>query len=232
MSIIKTPLLIVPRESKFWSDKARLCRSKCSFDTPGLALLVVLISIMLMACQGQPLSQAKENETHFFAETGQTVRGDFWLFFNKYGGVESLGYPLTGEITVDGWTVQYFERGRLERHPENEPAYRITVGWLGDLLQRHRPPIPTASIPRADDPYRRYFAETGHTISGDFLTYFDTHGGSVRFGRPISEPFLLEGRLTQDFQSARFFWTPESDSPVTLEDIGRVHLEVSGIGIN
>ena len=50
-----------------------------------------------------------------------------------------------------------------------------------------------------------YVEESGHTVGGDFLRYFDTHGGKVRFGWPISEPFLLEGRLTQDFQSARFF---------------------------
>ncbi|MFN8459384.1 MAG: hypothetical protein U0401_32825 [Anaerolineae bacterium] len=197
-----------------------------------MALLLLLMSIILTACQGEPVSQADENEPHFFAQTGQSVRGDFWFFFNKYGGVESLGYPLSGEMKVEGWTVQYFEKGRLERHPENELAYRITVGWLGDLLQRRRPPIPTALIPRTDDSYRRYFPETGHTLSGDFLTYFDTHGGSVRFGLPISEPFLLEGRLTQDFQSTRFFWTLENNPPVTLEDIGRVHLEVSGVGRN
>ncbi|MBI1882414.1 MAG: hypothetical protein HYR94_29930 [Chloroflexi bacterium] len=171
-------------------------------------------------------------ESHYFAETGYTVQGDFWRFFNIYGGVESLGYPLTEEMTVDGWVMQYFEKGRLERHPENEPAYLITVGWLGDLLQRRRPPIPTEMIPRAGDPNQRYFPETGHTLSGDFLRYFEAHGGSVRFGLPISEPFLLEGRLTQDFQSARFFWIPEAEPPVMLEEIGRMHLEVSGMERN
>ena len=39
----------------------------------------------------------------------------------------------------------------------------------------------------------------------------------MRFGLPISEPFLLDWRLTQDLQSARFFWTPDAASPVTLE---------------
>lgn len=187
---------------------------------------------MLTACQNQPISSADEAESHYFVETGHTVRGDFWRFFNVYGGVESLGYPLTEEMLTEGWTVQYFEKGRLERHPENEPAYRITVGWLGDLLQRRRPPLPTELIPPADDSNRRYFPESGHTISGDFLRYFDTHGGTVRFGLPISEPFLAGGRLTQDFQSARFFWTPESKPPVTLEEIGRVYWQLSQMDSN
>ena len=186
--------------------------------------LIIGAIFILASCQGQLVSSADSGETHYFIETGHTVQGDFWRFFNTYGGVDSLGYPLTEEIVVEGWKVQYFEKGRLERHPENEPAYGITVGWLGDLLQRRRPPISTELIPRADDSNRRYFPETGHTLSGDFLLYFDAHGGSVRFGLPISEPFLEEGRLAQDLQSARFFWTPEANPPVTLEDIGRVHL--------
>ncbi len=163
--------------------------------------------------------------SRFFTETGQTVRGEFLYFFEIYGGVASLGYPLTAEIMDNGWTVQYFEKGRLERHPENEPAYRITVGWLGELLFRRRPPLPASQIPSANSK-RLYFSQTGHTLSGDFRHYFETHGGSVRFGLPISEPFLLDGRLTQDFQSARFFWMPSATSTVTLEDIGRVHLGV------
>ena len=127
---------------------------------------------------------------------------------------------------LNGWRVQYFEKGRLELHPENEPAYRVTAGWLGDLLQRRRPPIPPQAIPPFSQTNRQYFPETGHTLSGDFLRYFAAHGGSVRFGLPISEPFILQGRLTQDLQSARFFWTPNNTPPVTLEEIGRVHLEL------
>jgi len=146
-------------------------------------------------------------------------------FFERYGGVESLGLPLTEEIIVEGWRVQYFEKGRLEYHPENKAAYRVTVGWLGDLLHRRRPPLPPSAHPRTNDVTRRYYPQTGHTLSGDFLVYFDAHGGSVRFGLPISEPFLWEGQLTQDLQSTRFVWAPAQSPPVRLEDTGRVHLD-------
>ena len=186
-------------------------------------LMLSLPLIMMMACS--PLS----GNSHSRREaTDMSINEEFHHFSEVYGGVNSLGQPLTEIIIVDGWHVQYFENGRLEYHPENEPAYRVTVGWLGDLLQRRRPPINSATIPGAS-PNSHYFAETGHTLSGDFLTYFDAHGGSVRFGQPISEPFILNGQLTQDLQSARFFWTPQTDPPVTLEHIGRVHLDtISG----
>lgn len=192
-------------------------------------LRVSIVLIILTACAGPRTPSPDIIQTRTFAETGQTIRGDFLRFFDRYGGVERLGYPLTKELVVEGWRVQYFEKGRLEYHPENEPTYRVTIGWLGDLLQRRRPPISTETIPRADNPNDRYFPQTGHTVSGDFLRYFDTHGGTVQFGLPISEPFLLEGRLTQDFQSIRLFWNPELDPSVTLEAIGRVHLEASGL---
>ncbi|MEW5959440.1 MAG: hypothetical protein AB1801_17085 [Chloroflexota bacterium] len=189
----------------------------------------IVILLVLPACADRAPTGTQIPAVNYFAKTGHTVQGEFLQFFEAYGGVESLGYPLTQEIVVEGWTVQYFEKGRLERHPENEPAYRITVGWLGDLLHRRRPPVPATLIPPANDPQRRYFPQTGHTVSGDFWRYFQTHGGSVRFGLPISEPFLWEGQLTQDFQSARFFWTPELTTPVRLEAIGRVHFEASGL---
>ena len=194
-------------------------------------LRISILLIILTACAGRQPSSPDGVEVRSFAETDQTVRGEFLRFFDRYGGVTQLGYPLTEEMVVEGWRVQYFEKGRLEYHPENEPTYRVTIGWLGDLLQRRRPPIATETIPRADDPNHRYFPQTGHTVSGDFLRYFDTHGGTVQFGLPISQPFLLDGRLTQDFQSARFFWHPELESPITLEPIGRVHLKASGLDV-
>jgi hypothetical protein len=192
-----------------------------------LAMAASLVAVA--ACYAQPATPSQVNLTQVQSTEGtkQSIETEFLAYFNTIGGVGSLGYPLTEAIVVDGWSVQYFEYGRLEYHPENEPAYRITVGWLGDLLNRRRPPISPATIPRADTKNSRYYPQTGHTVSGDFLRYFDAHGGSVRFGLPISEPFLWKGQLSQDFQSARFFWTPGSKAPVTLEDIGRVHLEKS-----
>jgi hypothetical protein len=188
-------------------------------------LLLVALLTCLIACHAQTTPAIEPEISHYYSETGYTVQGRFLSFYLAYGGEDILGYPLSEEMTIEGWEVQYFEKGRLEYHPENEPAYQVTVGWLGELLHRRRPPIPAGEIPPANSPSRRYYPETGHTLSGDFLDYFDRSGGTVRFGLPISEPFLLEGRLAQDFQSARFFWVPQGESTVILENIGRVHLE-------
>ena len=197
---------------------------KLSFWTP--LFCIITVSIFLVGCSNREQTAPSSSESErYFEETNISVKGEFLSFFESYGGVESLGNPLSNELKVGGWQVQYFENGRLEYHPENEPAYRVTVGWLGDLLNRRMPPISPGSIPAVGDGTRRYFSETGHTLSGDFMRYFDTHGGSVRFGLPISEPFLERGQLVQDFQSARFYWSAEKGEAVTLEQIGRTHFE-------
>ncbi len=188
-------------------------------------IFVIIVAIfILIACQNKPPS-IEDGGSQYFEKTGYTVQDEFLFFFKKYGGIESLGYPITHEIKVDGWRVQYFENGRLEAHPENEPAYHITVGWLGDLLHRRQPPILAINIPAKNATSQKYYPKTGHTISGGFLNYFNSNGGTVRFGQPISQPFLVNGQLTQDFQSARFYWTSQVKTSVTLENTGQIHLE-------
>ncbi|MEK7312399.1 MAG: hypothetical protein AAB382_10530 [Chloroflexota bacterium] len=56
----------------------------------------------------------------------------------------------------------------------------------------------------------RYFDETGHTVRGPFLAFFDSHGGLFVFGYPITDEYVDNGRLVQYFQRARFEWHPEN----------------------
>ena len=48
-------------------------------------------------------------------------------------------------------------------------------------------PAFAAVAPYASTPDRTYFAETGHSLSGGFKTYWVTRGGLAIFGFPISE---------------------------------------------
>jgi hypothetical protein len=58
----------------------------------------------------------------------------------------------------------------------------------------------------------QYFPDTGHTVRGEFLDYFDAHGGLRVFGFPITEEFQLNNRTVQYFQKARLEMLP--DKPV------------------
>lgn len=65
--------------------------------------------------------QSTDNPT-FFAQTNQSVGGEFRGLFEKFG-LFTCGFPLTGEIQEDGRTVQYFENVRMEKSPGSHARF-------------------------------------------------------------------------------------------------------------
>ncbi len=59
----------------------------------------------------------------------------------------------------------------------------------------------------------KYFPLTGHTVRGEFLTYFEAHGGLEIFGYPITEELVENGRQVQYFQRMRLDLYPENPAP-------------------
>jgi hypothetical protein len=65
----------------------------------------------------------------------------------------------------------------------------------------------------------RVFPETGHTVSGEFLAFWQRHGGLAVFGYPITDAFdevsLTDGqvRRVQYFERQRFELHPENAEP-------------------
>ena len=98
-----------------------------------LTLLALLLP--LLAIGAEPGRAAEEI---YFPETGQTLSDEhgFLTYWRTYGGLAQFGYPLSEVITEtleDGkrYQVQYFERARFERHPENGLPYTILLGQFG-----------------------------------------------------------------------------------------------------
>jgi len=182
-------------------------------------LWLVVILALAMALLLPAGSPALAYDARYFPETGHTVRGAFLDFFNRYGGLAIFGYPLTDEFLENGFSVQYFQRARFEWHPENPDPYKVQLGLLG--YQIHGPADPPVPAPPRPWPWNlRYFPETGHTVTGAFLQFFNRYGGLTVFGYPITEPFLVEGGITiQYFQRARMELHPGSTA-VRLGDLG------------
>jgi hypothetical protein len=67
----------------------------------------------------------------------------------------------------------------------------------------------------------RYFAETGHNVSGDFLRYYQSvPNPTLVFGYPLTEQFISkDGKTVQYFQRARFEVDPSQG--VKLTPLGR-----------
>ncbi|MBX6754341.1 MAG: peptidoglycan recognition protein [Thermorudis peleae] len=77
-------------------------------------------------------------------------------------------------------------------------------------------PPPTAPAQPSTDPDMVYVKETQHNVPKRFMDYWSAHGGLMRFGYPLTEPFFelsaTDGNvyLTQYFERARFEYHPEN----------------------
>ncbi len=183
------------------------------------------LALVAAALTGACLVQAQSPASQYFPQTGHSVQDDFLRFFNTRGGLEIFGYPLTEAFVESGRLVQYFQKVKMEAHPENPDPRKVELGLVGIQLGYAAPPIPAAEIPLSNDPYRRYYSETGHTVVYAFLNYFDARGGLAIFGYPITEFERENGRFVQYFQRARMEWHPElpSDKRVQVGNLSEIY---------
>jgi hypothetical protein len=103
-------------------------------------------------------------QVRYFAQTGHGLTQPFLNFWLRYDGMRVLGYPISdqlNEMLPDNQlhTVQYFERGRLEYHPQNpDPNQQVQLGLLGQNLYANpsnsrviaaptQVPLPTPAAP-------------------------------------------------------------------------------------
>jgi len=93
----------------------------------------------------------------WFTETKHSVSGKILEYWNKYGGLQQFGFPLSEQFSevsaTDGktYTVQYFERNRFELHPEKQAPYEVELGLLG-VQQYKTTPIAASALPIAPPP--------------------------------------------------------------------------------
>jgi|GEM_PF-2233769 len=186
-----------------------------------LVLALVLLAGML------PAGPARAQSGQFcFEATGLCISGRIREFWAQNDGLRVFGLPITPlqEEQIEGRPVQvqWFERNRLELHPENARPYDVLIGRLGAdrLAQEGRDwgRFPK-SEPQGDC---RYFPETGHNACGAVLRAWRALGVELDgrpgtseaeslalFGLPLSGPrteTLSDGReyVVQWFERARF----------------------------
>jgi hypothetical protein len=112
---------------------------------------------VLLGLLGRTITEGREREAPFqrtapmsgpgvmyFEPTGHNMPVQFSAFWQSHGGLPVYGYPISEafqEVSpTDGkpYLVQYFERNRLEYHPELPQAYRVSLGLLGVQVLQQR----------------------------------------------------------------------------------------------
>ncbi|MBI4306701.1 MAG: CapA family protein [Chloroflexi bacterium] len=82
------------------------------------------------------------SERAYFPETGHSVWDEFKAYWERNGGLEIFGYPISEELVESGMTIQYFERARFELHPvQGGAGNQVLLGRLGaEYLDRWMAP--------------------------------------------------------------------------------------------
>ncbi|HEX6289763.1 MAG TPA: sialidase family protein [Herpetosiphonaceae bacterium] len=200
----------------------------------------------------------------FFPETGHSLSSGFKAFWERNGGLPVFGFPLSEEFDERNadlqraFTTQYFERERLEYHPENAGTIFTTLlGRLGaellaaqgrDWRQEDGTDNP---FPGGTGPCRAFnVGDERRSVCGPFLQFWQSHGldlhrGAISydeslllFGYPLSAPRLEvnpdgDRVLTQWFERARFEYHPNNPDPykVLLGRLGSEVLRSRGIAV-
>jgi hypothetical protein len=208
----------------------------------------LMVGAMLLVVAPQRTSA--QTDQRCFPETNQCISGRIREFWEQNGGLPVFGLPITDqhEEMVEGkpFQVQWFERNRLELHPENARPYDVLLGRLGvDRLQQQG--RDWFQFPKsAPQNGCRYFAETGHNICGDILKAWHANGLEIDgkrgkseaenlalFGLPLSDQMVEDtpnGSFTvQHFERARFELHPENQPPFNVL-LGLLGNEIRGNG--
>lgn len=67
----------------------------------------------------------------YFPQTGHTLSGPFLQCWKTNGGLPIFGYPISEPFEEGGHLVQYFERARLELHPDLPAQSQVLLTRFG-----------------------------------------------------------------------------------------------------
>jgi hypothetical protein len=188
----------------------------------------------MLLLQGYSTSAQVEGR-RYFPETGLWVNGEFLEYYERNPNhIFIYGWPITNEL-IDpetGLVVQYFQRTRLEYHPENEPGNRIVQTPLGELTYPSLSEGKVIDIEAHDAVCSFYNNPDLGTfkVCFSFLNFFETHGGVNQFGYPVSGVERQGNRFVQYFELARLEWHPEfpQGSRITISNLGEIYFWLSG----
>jgi hypothetical protein len=92
-------------------------------------LLASLLGLSLLLVPHSADTALAQRARRCFPETGYCIAGRMREYWEQNGGLPVFGFPITPQQSemVEGRAtqVQWFERNRLELHPENARPYDV-----------------------------------------------------------------------------------------------------------
>jgi hypothetical protein len=201
-------------------------------DQSGVRALALSAGAPMLRREPEPADPAAPSPgARYFPATHHNLVDPFLAFWLRYGGVDTFGYPQTEPFIEDAYLGQYTDRALLER-----VNGRVVLAPLGRWLTAGRR-FPRVA-PFASTATRLYFARTGHSLSGGFLTYWKNHNGPVILGAPISE-VVVEGNgdgsgrryPLQWFEKGRLEYHPEAAHTRYAFELGLLGLQALHAGV-
>ncbi|HLB50204.1 MAG TPA: hypothetical protein VJL59_24540 [Anaerolineales bacterium] len=165
---------------------------------------LIILAFSLVAC-GAATPPPSEFTTGAF-----TISPAFTGFYESHGSLLLFGEPISAELDENGVTVQYFQNAKLEYHPQLPDGNQIILSSLGEAYYGRSPCVPPAGI----EPNALYFNDC-HSVSPEFRAFFEEQGGVAFFGYPISERYIFNGWLAQNFERAAIMW--DGSKPVQYQ---------------
>ena len=223
---------------------------------PAIAAVLALVLALLTPAIGKA-EEWSPPEAVYVSKTGHNLYEPFLSFWRDNGRSTFIGDPISEPLKVNGATVQYFEKARLEMQGDSVVRGALGTEYLTaqgiDLNERPSRPrllrgndfdLPsTTPFTRlrgasflTDPEDHHFFPESGHTVNSSFKLAWE-QGGLARYGYPVSEEFAevspIDGKTytAQYFERVRFEYHPETvnNYSVVLSPLGQTIATARGI---
>ena len=188
-------------------------------------LLQLLTFMLLLAACSSPSSPDDIVPT----PAAINIAPEFVTFYVELGGNALLGQPISWAFQKSPTEplVQYFSAARLE-HLDGVLSVTPLGEWAltgaGEAVR-----VDDMDVDGSDN--GRLFPETGQTVSGDFLAFYEENQGERLLGTPITAVLNEDGALVQYFVNGRLEERPElpADQQVILSPLGQAHFETAAV---